>query len=162
VAAAEYEADLASLLADLTAVQEDLIGLLREKHELLAAGDVAGLDAAQARATGLVDRLTACQDRRQNLLAGALGDGLPADSLQSLAAAVADGDAGKLDASFADTQRRTRLLQHQCLTNWVIVQRSLIHLSQMIEILATGGRLSPTYGTGYAAGDSGALVDRAV
>ncbi|MCU0373434.1 MAG: hypothetical protein MUE56_09370, partial [Ignavibacteria bacterium] len=29
-----------------------------------------------------------------------------------------------------------RLLQHQSLTNWVLAQRSMLHLSQLLEIIA--------------------------
>jgi hypothetical protein len=53
-----------------------------------------------------------------------------------------------------------RLLQHQSLTNWVVAQRTVLHLSQMIEIIATGGKLKPTYGKSDAALARGALVDR--
>ncbi len=59
-----------------------------------------------------------------------------------------------------DARARARLLQHQSLTNWVFVQRTLIHLSQMLEIIATGGRLHPTYGKGDTADTSGNLVDQ--
>ena len=159
---AQYETDIAALLAELSAVQEDLLTLLAEKRDLMAAGDLGGLKAAQRRAETLIDRLTVCQERRQGLLALAGKEGLPAESVRALATAVAESDPDKLDASFADTRHRTRLLQHHSLTNWVIVQRSLIHLSQMIEILATGGRMRPTYGNGSTIADSGGLVDREI
>ena len=60
-----------------------------------------------------------------------------------------------------EAQSRARILQHHSLTNWVLAQRALIHLSQMIEIIATGGRLQPTYGSGPLSSDNGALVDQA-
>jgi hypothetical protein len=53
-----------------------------------------------------------------------------------------------------------RLLQHQSLANWVLAQRVMLHLSQLLEIFATGGRLQPTYGRGEMPTSSGALVDR--
>ena len=56
---------------------------------------------------------------------------------------------------------RMRLLQHHSLTNWVLVQRTLIHLSQMLEIIATGGRLKPTYGKDDSVNSGGFLVDQA-
>jgi hypothetical protein len=52
-----------------------------------------------------------------------------------------------------------RLLQHHSLTNWVVTQRTLIHLSQMIEIVATGGRMSSTYGRPESVATSGGFVD---
>ena len=57
---------------------------------------------------------------------------------------------------------KSRLLQHQSLTNWVVVQRTLLHLSQLLEIIATGGRLRPTYGKESPAASGGALLDHAV
>jgi hypothetical protein len=73
-----------------------------------------------------------------------------------------------MQASIREAAERSRLLQHQCLTNWVLVQRTLLHLSQLIEIIATGGRLQPTYSNSTdrhsphgGAMVGGALVDRA-
>jgi len=51
------------------------------------------------------------------------------------------------------------LLQHHSLVNWVVIQRTLLHLSQMLEIIATGGRLQPTYGKGESSTASGTLMD---
>jgi hypothetical protein len=42
----------------------------------------------------------------------------------------------------------------------VLAQRTLIHLSQMLEIIATGGQMQPTYGKKESVGASGALVDQ--
>jgi hypothetical protein len=66
-----------------------------------------------------------------------------------------------VQASIEEAARRGQFLQQQCLTNWVLVQRTLLHLSQMIGIIATGGRPMPTYGNGSDRAVSGALVDRA-
>jgi hypothetical protein len=60
------------------------------------------------------------------------------------------------------TAARARLLQHQSLANWVLAQRTVLHLSQMLEIIATGGRLQPTYGKENSAATGGSLVDQAV
>ena len=60
-----------------------------------------------------------------------------------------------------EAANRSQLLRHQSLTNWVVVQRSLLHLSQMIEIIATGGRPKPTYDKGSGSHSGGSLVDRA-
>ena len=60
---------------------------------------------------------------------------------------------------------RARLLQHESLTNWVLAQRTLLHLSQILEIVATGGVEKPTYAKGQTATSTGAatgaIVDRA-
>jgi FlgN protein len=163
------EADIAGLLSDLSAVQRDLLDVLTQKRGLLAAGDSEALPAISVREQDLVTRLQACHDRRQHLLAQAADDGLPSDSIRSLSKTLPSISRNRLRGNLDEAQQRSRLLQHECLTNWVLVQRTLLHLSQLIEIIATGGRMQPTYGKGLDraghASDAvvgGALVDRAV
>ena len=75
-------------------------------------------------------------------------EGLPSNSLQVLRGALPPTERERLAESFRTAHARARLLQHHSLANWVLVQRTLIYLSQMLEIIATGGRLRPTYGGG--------------
>lgn len=157
-----WESELADLLNDLLATQDELIGVLTRKRRMLVEVDTAGLAAIGEEEAGLITRLQECLERRQSLLDRAAQSGLPADSIQSLSAAVPCRETGDLGKQVKLATARSRLLRHHSLTNWVLVQRSLLHLSQMLEIIATGGRLKPTYEKGDSAHSSGALVDRAV
>jgi flagellar biosynthesis/type III secretory pathway chaperone len=156
------ECDIAGLLSELAGVQGDLLVLLSQKRERIAAGDGAALAAFAEREQALIDRLQACQQRRQQLLDQAAADGLPADSIHSLAKSLPAERRSRMQADIEQARHRSRILQHDCLTNWVLVQRTLLHLSQLIEIIATGGRMKPTYGNGSERQNSGSLVDRAV
>ena len=169
VARDTLEADIAGLLSELSAVQSDLLDVLRQKRNLLAEGNSEALPTIAIREQELVTRLEACHERRQQLLAQAAGEGLPCDSIRTLSKSLPAESRNRLRGDIHEAQQRARLLQHECLTNWVLVQRTLLHLSQLIEIIATGGRMKPTYGNGSdrhsQQGDalvSGALVDRAV
>jgi flagellar biosynthesis/type III secretory pathway chaperone len=157
-----WENDIGPLLAELADVQSALLTVLNEKRQILAAGDHEALRAMAGREQQLLDRLDACHQRRQQLLSRADAEGLPADSIRSLSNHLPADRRGAVQAEIREAADRSRLLQHQSLTNWVLVQRTLLHLSQMIEIIATGGRSKPTYGTGSDRAPSGALVDRAV
>jgi FlgN protein len=156
------EADIAGLLSELSAVQSDLLGVLTTKREKLVAGDGAALGSMAVQEQDLVVRLEACQQRRQSLLVKAAGDGLPSDSIKSLSKALPTVSRRRLRGELDEAEQRSRLLQHECLTNWVLVQQTLLHLSQLIEIIATGGRAKPTYGNGSDQHDHGALVDQAI
>jgi hypothetical protein len=156
-----WESEIGALLTELADVQSALLMVLGEKRELLASGNHEALAAMAGREQQLLARLQACQERRQQLLARAGEEGLPADSIRSLSERLQGEGRGRMQAAIREAAERSRLLQHQSLTNWVLVQRSLVHLSQMIEIIATGGRLKPTYGRGSDRAPSGALVDRA-
>lgn len=156
-----WEQEVATLLADLSSVQADLLALLAEKRKHLVQPNPSALQALQPREQALIGRMQACHDRRANLLKQAAVEGLPASDLTSLAGAVAPGGTQPLAAQLSQASQRSRLLQHHSLTQWVLVQRSLLHLSQMLEIIATGGQMRPTYGKEDPTGATGTLVDHA-
>jgi flagellar biosynthesis/type III secretory pathway chaperone len=155
------ETELAELLNDLSTVQADVLESLAERRRLLLAGDTASLEALQPREDALVGRLQACQARREQLLEKTRQDGRTIASLGDLAGTLPSPVRRQLSQQVRQASARQRLLQHESLTNWVLVQRSLLHLAQLLEIIATGGRLQPTYGRGEPVGASGALVDQA-
>ncbi len=157
-----WDSELASLLAELSDIQTDLLEVLTDKRSRLLSADLEALRAMQSREAELVGRLQACHERRLALLARAADEGLPSANLTSLAAALPSEQRQHLTPQLREASARIRLLQHHSLTNWVLVQRTLLHLSQLLEIIATGGRLKPTYGKNDCAPTGGSLVDQAV
>ncbi len=155
-----WESELAGLLNDLVAVQEELIDALIQKRKSLIESDCEGLAATSQHEQDLVERLQGCLQRREDLLALAADEGLPSESIQSLTASLPRSRREELGSQVKLAKARARLLQHHSLTNWVLAQRSLVHLSQLLEIIATGGRMQPTYGKDQSAFDRGALVDQ--
>ena len=155
-----WENDLAGLLEDLTQVQDELLNVLSRKRQCMAAGDRQGMAALQQVEEGLCERLQQCHDRRTGLLDEAAEQGLPSSSLGDLASVLKQRGAGDLRKEVKDTSSRMSLLQHNCLANWVLAQKALLHASQMLEIIASGGRLQPTYGNHADHTVGGALVDQ--
>jgi hypothetical protein len=155
-----WENELARFMTDLLAVQDDTLHVLVRKRELLGASDGEGLAMLGVEEARIVDRLQECLRRREEMLGRAAREGLPADSIQSLTKALPKSRRGELPKQLRLSKAQSRLLQNHSLTNWVIAQKTLIHLSQVLEIIATGGRLKPTYERGEPATvGSGALVD---
>lgn len=157
-----WEEPLSQLLADLSDTQTELLEVLGKKRDLLASGDREGLAAIQPAEQSLSDRLAECQQRRQCLLNAAGEQGLPRTDLKSLAEAMPAETRKALRPKIREARSRARILQHQSLTNWVLVQRTLLHLSQMIEIVATGGKKAPTYEKSGPSASGGVLMDKAV
>jgi flagellar biosynthesis/type III secretory pathway chaperone len=156
-----WDNDLAAFLTDLLSVQEDTLSALVKKRDLLAKADTEGLAALGKEEEGLIRRLHDCLQRRETLLERAAGDGLPAESIQALTKALPRKQRGELPKRVKRATSQAKLLQHQSMINCLIAQRTLIHLSQMLEIIATGGQQKPTYGNEDSSAPSGALVDRA-
>jgi hypothetical protein len=157
-----WDTDLAAYLQDLSAVQDKTLEVLVRKRQMLVDADTEGLAALGEEEARLVQDLQGCLDRREELLQRARREGLRAESLRSLSAQVANWGSNDLSYQVRLASHRARLLQHHSLTNWVLVQKTLIHLSQLLEIIATGGRLQPTYSKDNPNRASGALVDREV
>lgn len=159
--ATDWEAEIAAFLDELSGTQSELLALLVEKREKLVHFDSAGLQAIAPREELLMGRLQGCLDRRAELLDRAATDGHPHENLRTLASSLGGTGNGPLDRHLKQAASQSRILQHHTITNWVLVQRTLIHLSQMLEIIATGGRPQPTYGKGDTAHSGGSLVDQA-
>ncbi len=157
-----WESELAGFLTQLSAVQDESLEILTAKRRLLVAADAEGLAELSKREQTLIERLQGCLRRREELLSRAENEGLPSESIRSLTAAMPAPERRELTAQVNQATGRARLLQHHSVTNWVLVQRTLIHLSQLLEIIATGGTGKPTYGKKDSVDASGTLVDRAV
>ena len=160
--ATDWESALAGLLERLSAAQRELLSLLATKRDLIVARDHQSLNALTAREAELGAELRACHEQRQELLVRADAEGLPGNSLADLSAALPAPATAALSDSVAKARQRSQLIRHECLAQWVAVQRTVLHLSQMLEIIATGGRSQPTYGNGRGAQRSGALIDQAI
>ncbi|MGL4512121.1 MAG: flagellar export chaperone FlgN [Lacipirellulaceae bacterium] len=159
---AEWESPLAALLGELSETQGALLAHLGEKRRMLLADDRAGLASIEAEGAGLAARLDACQRKRQELLDQAAASGVSHSNLRSLAEDLPATSRAKLRPAIHTARAQARMLQHQSLANWVLVQRTLLHLSQMVEIIATRGEQPPTYQRSGKAAVAGSLVDRAV
>jgi len=156
-----WESDLAKFLTDLSAVQDETLDIIAKKRELIAREDIEGLAAIGPREEVVIQRLQECLERRQSLLDRAGEGGLPSENIRALSSALPQPQRRQLRAQLRQSSSRARLLQHHSLTNWVLVQRTLLHLAQMVEIIATGGRMKSTYGKEEPV-QAGALVDHAV
>jgi len=158
----QWENEIAQLLGRLSQTQEQLLKLLDCKREFILNRDQEGLSALVPEEESLFHELQACHDQRQQLLMQAAEVGLPGDSIRSLAGALPMEGAQTLRQPLVEATRRSQLLRHQCVAQWVAVQRTMLHLSHLIEIIASGGQLQPTYGKGSTKVSSGSLMDKAV
>ena len=154
------EAEMAALLSDLLAGQGELMAVLNRKRNLLAAMDHEGLAGIADEEQRLLNVLQDCLARRQTLLSRAAAAGLPSGSIQALTQAMPSPTREPLSRQVAAASSRARLLHTQNLTNWIVIQRTLIHLSQLLEIIATGGRPQPTYGAVGLSQPHGTLLNQ--
>lgn len=136
----DWAADVAALLEELSSVQDDLLAVLRLKREALVTGDLTALAELQGREQALAARLKACQGRRLEQLASARKAGLAVENLGKLAHAAKGALRGKFGREVKSASPPMQLLRNEAITNWVLAQKSLLLVSQQVEMIATGGR----------------------
>ena len=158
----DWDGQIGGFLDRLAHAQRELLALLAEKRKLLESRDHQKLQALVERERELASELQNCHEARAELLKNAESDGLPSTSIASLDQALANQVTSSRGESIRESCNQAQLIRHECLAQWVAMQRTLLHLSQMLEIIATGGRLKPTYGDRHGAHSSGALMDQAV
>lgn len=155
-----WETETAHYLQELSDVQQELLKVLHEKRRQMVANDLESMTATQAQEQTLVQRLEGLSEARATLLAQARLSGLPHDSLHSLAAAVDSRGGGNLGEQAKMAKETLRHIQNETLTNFVLAQQTVLHLSQLLQIIATGGKLKPTYEDENASAQGGTLVDQ--
>jgi hypothetical protein len=150
-----------AFLRDLITVQEGLLAELtkRRQRPVTVEHDASGVTADQQT---LLERLEHCRTRRAELLQSAATAGRKAQTLRTAVAALADRATGRrLQALVADAESAARRLRLEGMTHWMLAQRSLAHVGQLLEILATVTPQSPTYGNGVVSTARGGLLDEA-
>ena len=150
--------DVSSYLQELCFILDGFLDVLRVKLRNENPTETESPDPSEQ---ALLARLETNQQQRQELLTAAGRVGLPNDSLQSAVAALPDENGrNRLNALLLQTVARRQQLHHASVVNWVLTQRSLVHVDQLLEILATGEPQPPTYGKGDGA-PRGGLLDSA-
>ena len=136
------EHDILQFLSELSAVQEQTLSVLNRKQKLLVKPNHDALAEIAVEEQEVLIRLRECLDRREEILDAARQQGHDVESLQSLCRRILSSECLRL---VEEAARRSRLIQSQSMTNWMMTQKSIIHLSYLLEMIATNGRGKPTY-----------------
>ena len=158
----EWQQQLEKFLGETLQAQKDAAALLERKRELLAKNDLAAVGELAREEQAAADRLKQCVAEREKLLQYAAAEGLPSQSIETLAKAVVPHSDDEFFVLLRSVQYQTQLLRQHNITNWVVTQRGILHASQMLEIIATRGHIQSTYTRNHQRNPGttgGALVD---
>lgn len=101
-----WETDIAALLNELSATQDDLFDLLALKRRMLVDSDIEGIQGLEPRERELISRLEACHAQRGELLSRAAQQHLPGDSIRSLTRSLPAATRGELEKRVNDAGHR--------------------------------------------------------
>ncbi len=168
-----WDERIAAFLSELSRIQEECLRILKQKQLAVARWDLEALSAVQDSENAVLQKLEDCQRRRTELLKEAANTGHSAQTIRELirrlpASEISPDRRRQLEMEAEKGCWHWQLLQHQALANWLLLQRTLLHLSQMLEIIATGGQTVPTYSIRTNSEESsssktgGILIDQAI
>lgn len=156
----DWEDELTELLDDLLVTQHQMLELLDQKRTAMTARNLEEIQRLQPLEEALCQRLLDCQQRRSEMLEVAQQENLPVQNLSMLGQTVTKDQGSEIPKKVVEANNRSIRLKHQSLTNWIIAQRNLLHVSQLLEIIATGGGKTPTYGGDGESGQNGFVLDQ--
>ncbi|MDR0391349.1 MAG: flagellar protein FlgN [Planctomycetaceae bacterium] len=150
-------------LSQLTEVQELAISVLGEKQVFLVDSGNLELEEVSVREGELVTRLREIQDKRQAILRRAEKSGTKAESITVLCQLLFPTNLN-LRKQINDAKQRSRQIHFLALSNLTMMQRSISHLGQIMELIETRGLGKTTYPNTAIKSDnhngSSGIVDR--
>ena len=157
--------EIQEFLTSLARPQGELAALFVEKDEALRRLRVDDLNRISLGEQELGQRLQGHLARRGQLLESARAQGLPGESLQQLAGALAPVDQNLLREQIRSSELQSGELRHASWVHWIVTQRSYNHFTELLELIAHGGHLAPTYSgraQAPAGGTGGAILDASI
>ena len=159
----QWEKDLTCFVRELDSMQKEVLDVLERNQKLLTKVDAKGIEKISQEELQITEKLQTCLVKREKLLQYAKAEQLPSENLESLAKHVIPDRKSEFYKLFEQVKHQTRHIHLYGMTNWIITQKSINHTSQMLEIIATGGRGKPTYTrkhNRHVGVTGGAIVDK--
>lgn len=157
------EQKILQYLDQLAEVQERTQAVLSRKQESLVQLDKDKIGETTAEEKEVLTLLQNALLQRDTILNEAKTLGITADSLVELCEKYMP-QSPELVARLEEAQHRIRNIRFQSLANWTMNQKSLVHLSQILELIANRGEKKATYSSPQKQENgglrSGGLVDQ--
>ncbi|MDR0869529.1 MAG: flagellar protein FlgN [Planctomycetaceae bacterium] len=146
----------------LTAVQEKTLAVLQQKQSALVKPDRNVLSTLAAEEQEVLELLQQTRNEREQILTAAQQRGLNAGSVQTVCEQVFEQQT-EWKPLVDSLQERSRQIQFASLTNWTMSQKSLVHLTQILEFIETRGEGKTTYclSKNVPAVTGGGFIDKA-
>jgi hypothetical protein len=142
---AELARDIEDLLVAIEETQAALAGVYRDKRAAIRHANGPGLDQLTTIEETLVADLQVHLRRREQILQQARQMGLPADSLSSVVRTLDEPLRERLIAQIEETRRVADANRRESWILWIVCKQSLRFFSDVIELIANGGRRAPIY-----------------
>lgn len=156
-------AELGRFLTELEQAQGELRDLFAAKSLALQRIQGEELVRISEGELELGKRLQALLARRNRLLDAAGKQGIAATSLMTLTGAIGIEIREPLLQRIRLAEQRSAELRHESWIHWIISHRCYNHYTELLELIAHGGKKAPTYSqANQTTGAGGAVLDASI
>jgi len=157
----ELAGEIEQLLFALEETQEELGALYRAKRNAIRRADLSDMERLAQSEQGLVERLKTQLQHRSRILQQVKLTGRKSDSLESVVQSLESPARDRLLKQIERTRRAADVNRRESWIVWIVSRQSLRLFSEIMDLIANGGRKAPVYS---AQSDSpismgGALLD---
>jgi hypothetical protein len=158
---ADLAHEIEELLGEIDETQNALGATYRDKRAAIREANAPEIDRLTRFEQEQISELQVHLRRREQILQRARQAGLPADSLKSLVGTLPEPFRESLLAHLDETRRTTDANRRESWILWIVCKQSLRFFSNVIELIANGGRRTPIYSARPEAelSTGGALLD---
>ena len=150
--------DILNFLNQLIETQVQMLAVLHKKQAVLVRPEKEAMTSITAEEEKTVETMQAILQQREELLTAARLQNVQGDSIEQLCEHFFPRNI-EVHKLLDETRHRTHQIRLLAYTNWTMSRKSLIHVSQILELLDTQGLGKTTYRQRPST-DGGGFVDR--
>jgi len=151
--------DLLDFLSQLIETQKQMLAVLHEQQRVLVRPEKEALAMVTAKEKGALDQMRQVLDRREELLTAARLQNICGDTIEQLCGQFFPRNL-EVHKMLDEAKHRTHQIRLLAYTNWTLSRKSMIHVSQILELLETQGQGKTTYHPRSNDASGGGFVDR--
>ena len=152
--------DILDFLNQLIDTQSQMLAVLKKQQQILVKPEKGTLASVSAEEENVRGKMQHILQRREELLTAARLQNVSGDSIEQLCGHFFPRNI-EVQKMLGEAKHRTHQIRLLAYTNWTMSRKSLINISQILELLETRGQGKTTYHPQSAAVTSrGGSVDR--
>ena len=136
--------EILDFLNQLLETQTQMLAVLHKKQAILVRPEKKAIASITAEEEKAVETMQAILKRREELLTTARLQNVPGDSIEQLCRHCFPHNID-VQKMTNEAQHRTHQIRLLAYTNWTLSRKSMIHVSQILELLETQGQGKTTY-----------------
>ena len=136
--------DLQDFLDQLIETQIQMLAVLRRKQALLVKPEKEAMALISAEEEETLEKMQNILKRREDILTSARLQNVRGDSIEQLCDHFFPHNT-EIQKMLDEVKNRTQQIQLLAYTNWTMSRKSMIHISQILELLETRGQGKTTY-----------------